>query len=43
MKDSKDYYGLAPGKSAILRLVEGINCHCDENFKSDVQNFHCWV
>jgi len=39
MQDSKDYYGLAPGKSAILRLVDGTNWYCGENSKSNVQSF----
>lgn len=32
MQDSKDYYGLAPGKSVILRLVEGTNWYCEWEF-----------
>lgn len=26
IQDSKDYYGLAPGKSAMLRWVSSIDC-----------------
>lgn len=42
MQDSKDYYGLAPGKSVILRLVDRTNQYCDtcmRSYRSNIQNF----